>query len=183
MVKERCWLLDAFKGAFSDSCYNWKTKMALGRLGFVLFYFCFFWNCYLCNAFSVFAQAFHRTVGKMLSKQKQDVIMVAKLRRGSLGAVFSPCSSAVYGHFVLQCVQALFHVAVSLSNKPKKARRKLHRSQKVEKTQRVLLFLTYFEVKFPMLGENSPWRDFQGKAAHLWWLLSSCVWASLHLPR
>lgn len=107
MVKERCWLLDAFKGAFSDSCYSWKTKMSLGCLGFVLFYF-FFWNCYLCNVFSIFTWAFCRTVGKMLSKQKRDLIIVAKLCRGTLGAVFSPCSSAVYGHFVMQRVQALF---------------------------------------------------------------------------
>lgn len=43
------------------------------------------------------------------------------------------------------------HVAVSLSHKPKKAHRKLHRSQKVKKMQRALLFYTYFEVKFIML--------------------------------
>lgn len=66
------------------------------------------------------------------------------------------------------------HVAVSLSHKPKKAHRKLHGSQKVKKMQRALLFYTYFEVRFIMLAENPLWKDFQGKAAHLWWLW---VWA------
>lgn len=46
---------------------------------------------------------------------KKDLIIDAKMFKGSLGIVSSPNSSAVCGCFILQHVQVLAHLAVSLS--------------------------------------------------------------------
>lgn len=64
-------------------------------------------SCYLCNAFSIFAGAFHRSVGKMFFKQKIEL-------EGTLGVVSSPNSSAVCGRFILQGLYMLTHLTASL---------------------------------------------------------------------
>lgn len=57
--------------------------------------------------------------GRWFFKQKEDLIITAKMFKGTPGVVSSPNSSVVYGRFILQCWQMLTHLTVSVSQKPK----------------------------------------------------------------
>lgn len=108
MVKEHCWLLNACKWAFSDSCYNWKTKVSLICLEFVFYV----WNCCFYNAFSIFVGAFHRTVGKMFSKQKDNINHCKNVQRNL--ALFSSPKAQQYV-VILSCNACKQYLAISLT--------------------------------------------------------------------
>lgn len=130
MVKEHCWVLNACKWAFSDSCPNWKTKMSSVCLEFVFY----FWNCCFCNAFSLFAGAFCRTVGKMFSKQKNNINHCKNVQRNS---VLFASPAAKWYMVILSCSACKHYLAIlSLSQWHKEGHRKVHRSWEVKKCKK-----------------------------------------------